>query len=156
MRKQETRKRLNDTDIKLVVAMENIKKRGEVAKFFAVDPTVIDRIWQGHKINPNFPDEKWCDLSIQKKNELVSRIESGEMSMTSVVNGWRTTRKAIESHIGRTLKTPLKAGEDDSDMKVDLEDLKKVVKNCKKMYYPICGDTFYRVIVNAVLEACEK
>lgn len=63
-------------------------KRGEIAKEFNIDPTVIDRIRRGGDTNPNYTYITWADLSIDEKRELMRKVRDKELSLNQVTCSW--------------------------------------------------------------------
>ena len=138
------RKRLSDNERKAIVAlMVAGKKRKEIADLFQIDPTGVDKVKSGYESNPKYLEEKWENITDERKEELLSKIESGEMSYTSVANGWCTCQATIEA--------ALKARKPATSEEIDV--LKTVVINCKKYYATRFGGNVDRVIMSAVIDA---
>ena len=63
-------------------------KRGEIAKEFNIDPTVIDRIRRGGDTNPDYTYTTWADLTIDEKRELMRRVKNKELSLNQLTCSW--------------------------------------------------------------------
>ena len=144
-------KRLTDEDRALMVSMIKADKpRGVIANFFGIDSTGVDKVRSGVNSNPLYLKEKWGDLSEERKCELCKKIETGEMSLTSVVNGWFVHGNTVKE-FSKKLKAKHTTTEPDSLSEIEV--LKTVVRNCKKYYSPKFGEATDRVVMSAVIEA---
>ena len=137
----------------VVCLLKSSKERKEIAKFYGKDPTAIDKIRSAMDSNPDFPYVKWNNISDEQKRDLCKKIESGEMSLTSVINGWSVSRSTIERFWGTLVINSEQQNKNKETSLKYLETLKVVVKNCKKECSKLLGEKADIILLKAVIDA---